>query len=68
MSVVDGIQINYSWKNHDAVELNLATTIYQEDVSGVTRGYEPSRDVAQLGKVVEVRMESVEKDALLSAS
>ena len=55
-------------KNLVEVELKIDTSIYQDEVSGVTRGYETSCVVAQLGKVVEVRMESVEKDALLSAS
>lgn len=54
-------------KNLVEVELTIDTSIFQDEVSGATRGYETSCVVAQLGKVVEVRVESVEKEALLSA-
>ena len=54
-------------KNLIEVELTIDTSIYQDEISGATRGYETSCVVAQLGKVVEVRMASVEKDALVSA-
>jgi hypothetical protein len=55
-------------KNLVEVELKIDTSIYQDEVSGVTRGYETSCVIAQLGKVVEVRVESVEKEALVSAT
>lgn len=54
-------------KNLVEVELKIDTSIYQDEISGATRAYETSCVVAQLGKVVEVRMESVETNALVSA-